>query len=61
MCIPPFSTDPELHFNLLKKIAEENNIKNLSMGMSGDYKSGVLCGATYVRIGTKLFGRRNEL
>ena len=59
MCIPPSIEDPKIHFLLLKKIAIENNLEHLSMGMSSDYKIGISCGATYVRIGTKLFGIRN--
>ena len=58
MCIPPVKENPTNHFNLLKKIAFENNLFHLSMGMSSDYKEGVLSGATYVRVGTKLFGSR---
>jgi pyridoxal phosphate enzyme (YggS family) len=61
MCIPPINEDPNEHFGLLKIIAEKNNIKNLSMGMSSDYECGITCGATHIRIGTKLFGKRNEL
>ena len=60
MCIPPLDEKPKKHFLILKKIAEDNNLKHLSMGMSNDYKEAILCGATYVRIGTKIFGKRNE-
>ena len=58
MCIPPKNEDPKEHFDLLANIANRNNLQHLSMGMSDDYKSAILCGATYVRIGTKFFGSR---
>lgn len=58
MCIPPVKENPTSHFNLLKKIAYENDLFHLSMGMSSDYKEGIFSGATYVRVGTKLFGSR---
>ena len=58
MCIPPLGDSPTKHFELIKSIAKKNHIKNLSMGMSADYKEGVLSGATYIRVGTKLFGQR---
>ena len=59
MCIPPFKEDPTSHFLLLKEIATQNNLKNLSMGMSDDYKIAILNGATHIRVGTALFGSRN--
>lgn len=58
MCIPPIDENPENHFQRLKKIADENNLKELSMGMSGDFEAAIEQGATYVRIGTALFGDR---
>lgn len=58
MCIPPHQVDSNYHFDLLNKIAKKNNLKNLSMGMSNDFKFGILNGATHIRIGTKLFGLR---
>ena len=59
MCIPPIDEDPKDHFLLLKKISIENNLKNLSMGMSNDYEIALSCGATHVRIGSYFFGERN--
>jgi len=47
-----------MHFALLKKIAERNNLKELSMGMSGDYKEAIKFGATSVRVGSLIFGER---
>ena len=58
MCIPPNLHDPKPYFLELKKIATRNKIKNLSMGMSSDYKIGVVYDATYIRVGTVLFGER---
>jgi len=48
-----------MHFALLKKIADRNNLKELSMGMSSDYKEAIKFGATSVRIGSLIFGDRN--
>jgi pyridoxal phosphate enzyme (YggS family) len=58
MCIPPVDEEPSLHFALLAKIAERNGIEELSMGMSGDYAQAVAQGATYVRVGSAIFGER---
>ena len=58
MCIPPVAESPKLHFALLQKIAKENNINQLSMGMSSDYVEGIMLNATYIRLGTILFGER---
>ena len=58
MCIPPHEDEPSLHFGLLREIALRNNISELSMGMSADYKIAIQFGATYVRIGTSIFGSR---
>ena len=58
MCMPPIAESPKLHFALLQKIAIENNINQLSMGMSNDYVEAVMLNATYIRLGTILFGER---
>jgi pyridoxal phosphate enzyme (YggS family) len=58
MCIPPFDEEPSPHFALLAKIAKRLGLKELSMGMSGDFAKAVLFGATYVRVGTAIFGAR---
>ena len=47
-----------MHFALLGKIARRNGLTGLSMGMSGDYEAAVRHGATYVRVGSALFGER---
>ena len=59
MCIPPINEEPALHFALLKKIAERNGLKRLSMGMSSDFVSAITFGSTDVRIGSALFGKRS--
>ena len=58
MCIPPLSEEPSMHFLLLQKIANRNNLSELSMGMSSDYEDAIKFGATSVRIGSLLFGKR---
>ena len=60
MCIPPQHENPEPFFALLKKIAQQADIDNLSMGMSEDYKIGIMSGATHIRVGTYLFGKRKQ-
>lgn len=58
MCIPPFDEPPALHFALLQKYAKELGVEHLSMGMSGDFEKAIPLGATYVRVGTGVFGER---
>lgn len=58
MVIPPVDQPSALHFALLKKLASENNLTQLSMGMSDDFEKAVALGARYVRVGTALFGSR---
>jgi pyridoxal phosphate enzyme (YggS family) len=55
MCIPPLGLEPSPFFALLAKIAREQGVVGLSMGMSADYKAAVMLGATAVRVGTALF------
>lgn len=61
MCIPPIDEEPALHFALLAKIAARLGLKELSMGMSGDFEKAITFGATYVRIGTAIFGAREPV
>ena len=58
MCIPPVAEPSALHFAFLKKLADKHDLKDLSMGMSGDFEKAIPLGATYVRVGTALFGER---
>lgn len=55
MAIPPLDVEPGPYFALLAKLAQENGLKGLSMGMSGDFKAAVMMGATAIRVGTALF------
>lgn len=59
MCIPPANDEPSPHFAFLKKLARQSGVKELSMGMSADYPLAIQQGATFVRIGTALFGQRD--
>jgi pyridoxal phosphate enzyme (YggS family) len=58
MCIPPVNDAPAPHFALTAKIAARNGLKNLSMGMSADFAIAIALGATHVRIGSAIFGKR---
>ncbi|MBV9881645.1 MAG: YggS family pyridoxal phosphate-dependent enzyme [Sphingomonadaceae bacterium] len=58
MCIPPADTEAAPYFALLAKLARRHGLAGLSMGMSADYESAVMLGATHVRVGTALFGAR---
>jgi len=58
MCLPPSSSDPKKYFLSLSEISQKLNLKELSMGMSNDYLDAVQCGASCLRIGSKIFGER---
>jgi len=58
MCIPPFVPDTKIYFEKMLKIKNETNLHELSMGMSNDYLIAAKNSATYVRIGSKIFGVR---
>lgn len=58
MCIPPAGDAPAPHFALLRKLAQENGLSQLSMGMSHDFETAIRFGATHVRVGSALFGAR---
>lgn len=58
MCIPPQGLEPAPYFALLAKLAADTGAPLLSMGMSSDYETAIMCGATHVRVGTALFGTR---
>jgi len=61
MCIPPQDQDPAPHFRALRDLAAPHGLKLLSMGMSGDFATAIACGATEVRIGTAIFGKREKI
>lgn len=58
MCIPPVDDEPALHFAFLAKLAREFALPELSMGMSADFETAIALGATYVRVGSQIFGHR---
>ena len=58
MCIPPVDENPLTHFDCIKEIAKKNNLGNLSMGMSNDFKAAIKSGSTHIRVGSLLFGKR---
>ena len=59
MCIPPVDTDPEFYFEEMKKLNQDLGFTELSMGMSSDFLSASKYSATYVRIGSNIFGQRS--
>lgn len=59
MCIPPVDEPAGLHFGLLKTLADSLALRNISMGMSGDYEKAIRFGATHIRVGSALFGERD--
>jgi pyridoxal phosphate enzyme (YggS family) len=59
MCIPPNDGNTEKYFSEMNNINKELNFKELSMGMSGDYLEAIRYNATYVRVGSKIFGIRD--
>jgi len=58
MCIPPNNDNTEKYFSYMNETNQELNLKELSMGMSGDYLDAIKNNATYVRVGSKIFGNR---
>jgi pyridoxal phosphate enzyme (YggS family) len=59
MCIPPLEEPPAPHFALTAKIAAQNGLRLLSMGMSADFETAIKFGATHVRVGSAIFGERH--
>ncbi len=63
MTMPPWNADPELsrpYFRRLRELAAQHGVNGLSMGMSHDLETGIEEGATHVRVGTALFGKRKK-
>ncbi|RBI76005.1 YggS family pyridoxal phosphate-dependent enzyme [Roseovarius sp. TE539] len=60
MCIPPVDEAPSPHFALLARIAARNGLTGLSMGMSGDFEDAIALGATHIRVGSAIFGARDQ-
>lgn len=59
MCIPPVNEEPESHFASLADFADRNGIAKVSMGMSSDFEKAIKLGSTEIRVGTRIFGRRD--
>ncbi len=59
MCLPPADVEPAPYFALLAELGTRHNLPELSMGMSDDFTTAIALGATYIRVGTALFGARN--
>lgn len=58
MCVPPHDEDPRPHFTWLAERAARHGLPVLSMGMSADFEAAIACGATWVRVGSAIFGSR---
>jgi pyridoxal phosphate enzyme (YggS family) len=58
MTVPPATGDPAPHFVALRRLVDDLGLRTCSMGMSGDFEAAVAAGATMVRVGTAIFGRR---
>ncbi len=61
MCVPPADIEPAPFFALLAKLSDQHGLPELSMGMSGDYDTAIMLGATCVRVGSALFGARGMI
>ena len=60
MCLPPMSEDPEKYFMRMNYLNKNLGLKELSMGMSADYISAIDNNATFIRVGSKIFGERKK-
>lgn len=58
MCVPPLGTEPAPYFALLDKLAGDHGLAGRSMGMSDDFETAIMLGATHIRVGSALFGAR---
>ena len=59
MCLPPFDKDPTPFFKKMQNLSESLQLKEISMGMSNDYLDALRFKATYIRVGSKIFGNRS--
>jgi PLP dependent protein len=59
MCLPPADVEPAPYFALLAELAARHGLRELSMGMSDDFATAIMLGATHIRVGTALFGPRS--
>ena len=60
MCIPPVNKEPDKYFKKIKDLNNKFNLPEISMGMSSDYLKAVENSSTYLRIGSSIFGLRNQ-
>ncbi|MEM6603223.1 MAG: YggS family pyridoxal phosphate-dependent enzyme [Pseudomonadota bacterium] len=60
MCIPPAEELAVYHFTMLKNLAKNHNISKTSMGMTADYRQAIICQTDYIRVGTAIFGAREQ-
>ena len=60
MCLPPIAEDPEKYFMRMNYLNKNLGLKELSMGMSADYITAIENNATYIRVGSKIFGERKK-
>ena len=58
MCLPPEGLNPSIFFDKMKKASENLSLNELSMGMSSDYEIAIDFNASFLRIGSKIFGKR---
>ena len=58
MCVPPADIEPAPFFAFLGKLATDHGLDRLSMGMSADFETAIMLGATHIRVGAALFGTR---
>ena len=61
MCLPPLDSNPEKHFINLSHLAKNLSLKDLSMGMSSDYKHALINGSTFLRLGSIILGKRKSI
>ena len=61
MCLPPLDSNPEKYFINLSNLAKNLSLKNLSMGMSSDYKDALINGSTFLRLGSIILGKRKSI
>ena len=59
MCIPPFDEDSDIFFSQMRELNQKIKLKEISMGMSSDYLNAVAYNATFLRIGSNIFGKRS--
>jgi len=59
MCLPPFDEDPIPFFKKMQSLSKSLELKEISMGMSNDYMDALKFNATYIRVGSKIFGDRS--